>query len=172
MRRTPMRYTHRISRAQKEITIRQVRGGDAESFAQVPPKERWHDPHRIEMFAAHTQKPDLQGKTELELRSPAFLDDPGFLSQNWKTLHLEGRQLGRQLTKTQKCRLPAVPCAPPSRPHNTPRQKAISKSLNRKRESEAAPAITGKCYRMLLHEKRGDPDKARVSITSSTDNTY
>jgi hypothetical protein len=129
-----------------------VRSGNAESFAQVPPQLRWHHPHRIEESAAHAQKPNLQGESELELRPPAFLDDPGLLGRELEEhLDLEGRHLARQVPQTQKCRVPAVHCAPPSSPHNTPRQKAISKSLNPNRESASAPQITGKCYRMLLH---------------------
>jgi hypothetical protein len=43
------------------------------------------------------------------------------------------------------------------RPHDTPSENTISKSLNKKPESASTSAINGKSYRMLLHRKRDDP---------------
>ena len=59
------------------------------------------------------RNPDLQGKPEPELRSAAFLDDPGRLGRILEeNFYLEGRYLARQLPQSQKCRVPAVHCAP------------------------------------------------------------
>ena len=51
---------------------------------------------------------------DLPIIPAAFLDDPGLLGREMEEhLDLEGRHLARQVPKTQKCRVPAVHCAPP-----------------------------------------------------------
>ena len=92
----------------------QVRGSDAEAVPQVSPQQWRHHPHRIQKPAAHAQKSNLQGKPQLELGPPTLIDNPGFLRRELEEhLHLEGRYLPRQVSPTQKCRMPAVHCALP-----------------------------------------------------------
>jgi hypothetical protein len=60
------------------------------------PQQRRHHPHRVEEPAANAQKAHLQGKSELEFRTAAFLDDPGLLGRELEEhLDLEGGRFAR-----------------------------------------------------------------------------
>jgi hypothetical protein len=81
----------------------------------MPPEERRDDPHRVEEPATHPRKANPQGKSELELRTSAPLDDPGLLGRELEEhLDLEGRYLARQAPQTEKSRVPAAHRAPPN----------------------------------------------------------
>ena len=45
----------------------------------MPPEQRRDDPNRVEEPTAHPQEANLQGESELELRSSAVLDDQGLI---------------------------------------------------------------------------------------------
>jgi len=108
----------------------QVRGGDAEARAQMPPQQSRDDPNRLEHPSAHAQKADLQGESELQLRSSAFLDDPVLVGREpEKHLDLEGRDFARQVSQTENVECP-LSIAPSPRRHDRPRQTAVNKSLN------------------------------------------
>jgi hypothetical protein len=81
-----------VHRAQRS----QIRGGNGETLTQMPPQQRRHHPHRIEKPAAHAQKPNLQGQTQLELGPPALINNPRFFRRKLEEhLNLEGRNLAR-----------------------------------------------------------------------------
>jgi hypothetical protein len=62
------------------------------------PHQRRHDPHRVDESAAPAQKSILRGKSQLELRPAAFLDNPGLLGRDLQEhVDLEGRYLARQV---------------------------------------------------------------------------
>ncbi len=92
----------------------QVRGGDAESRAQMSPQQRRDDPNRLEQPPVHARKADLQGEPELQLRSSAFLDNPALVGRELEEhLDLESGHFTRQVPQTEKSRMPAVHRAVP-----------------------------------------------------------
>ena len=85
-------------------TRRYMAPSEAKSGAATPTRApRWRqsrggtirsEPNRLEQPPAHAQKANLQGETELQLRSSAFLDDPALVGRELaEHRDLKGRYL-------------------------------------------------------------------------------
>jgi len=92
---------------------REIRSGDGQLRAQVPPQRRRYGTNRRERATGHAQEARLQREPEVE-RWLAALDDrlPLGNGESEERLELEPRELARQPPPAQERRMPDLHVVP------------------------------------------------------------
>jgi hypothetical protein len=92
---------------------REIRSGDGQLRAQVPPQRRRYGANRRERATGHAQEAHLQREPALERRLAALHDRlPLGAGEGEKRLELERRELARQPPPAQERRVPVLHVVP------------------------------------------------------------
>jgi hypothetical protein len=150
---------------------RQVRSGDVELLAEVPPQRRRHDADGLQQSPAHAQESDLQREPEHELRPAALLDYAAFGRREVEErLDLEGGQLARQALESEAGRVPVVHVfLYPRQEHNNGPKTVNSNRLICLGNPGLSAKTRGRSYRRSWQQNQGNPLLQRRFTLSGLD---